>query len=98
MTFQPVPVSIVRRARYEVRDLLSGYPRLYLSLARWRHGTGGGAEAVGDRTEMMIEGYPRSGNTFAVAAFRLAQQRPVIVAHHLHSPAQVLEAVRRRIP
>lgn len=49
-------------------------------------------------TEIVIEGYPRSANTFAVAAFLLAQERPVKVAHHLHVPAQVIRAVQWGIP
>ncbi len=54
--------------------------------------------ALNDKTELVIEGYPRSGNTFAVAAFTLAQQRDVPLAHHLHAPAQVLLAARRGVP
>jgi len=46
----------------------------------------------------VIEGFPRSANTFAVAAFTFAQGRPVKIARHLHAPAQVIEAVRRGIP
>lgn len=46
----------------------------------------------------MIEGFPRSGNTFAVYAFEQAQQRNVSVAHHLHAPAQVMRATRWQIP
>jgi len=49
-------------------------------------------------TEIVIEGFPRSGNTFSVHAFGLAQGRPVKVAHHLHAPAQIMIAVRLGIP
>ena len=54
---------------------------------------------LADETEIVIEGFPRSGNTFAVAAFHLAQQpRDVKIAHHAHIPAQVLAAVRAGLP
>lgn len=53
---------------------------------------------IGMRTEMVIEGFPRSANTFAVVAFRQAQEKPVSIAHHLHFPAQVMEGVRRKLP
>jgi hypothetical protein len=53
---------------------------------------------IGAGTEAVIEGYPRSGNTFAVAAFRLAQKRPVQLAHHVHAPAQILEGLRMGLP
>jgi len=46
------------------------------------------------KTELVIEGYPRSANTFAVEAFKRAQNRPVSIAHHLHAPAQIMRAVR----
>jgi hypothetical protein len=51
-----------------------------------------------EQTEIVIEGFPRSGNTFAVAAFRLAQCRPVKIAHHSHKIAQVTEAIKADIP
>ncbi len=49
-------------------------------------------------TELVIEGYPRSANTFAVLAFQHAQPRDVKLAHHLHVPAQVIRATQWRIP
>jgi hypothetical protein len=49
-------------------------------------------------TELVIEGFPRSGNTFAVAAFMLSQPQPVRIAHHHHVPAQIISAVRQGIP
>lgn len=46
----------------------------------------------------MIEGYPRSANSFAVVAFRTAQPMPLWIAHHLHSEAQLIVAARRSVP
>ncbi|MDE2597570.1 MAG: hypothetical protein KGL44_11900 [Sphingomonadales bacterium] len=46
----------------------------------------------------MIEGFPRSANTFSVVAFQQAQHRPVEIAHHLHAIAQVVSGVRQGIP
>ena len=52
--------------------------------------------------EVLIEGYPRSANSFTVAAFARAQHWPGSgggrIAHHTHAPAHVLEAIRRRVP
>jgi hypothetical protein len=53
---------------------------------------------VSRTTEIVIEGYPRSGNTFAVVAFRLAQGREIEIAHHLHAAAQVKRAARLDVP
>lgn len=49
-------------------------------------------------TEIVIEGFPRSSNTFAVHAFLLSQDRPVKVAHHLHDGYQIAYAVDNDIP
>ena len=53
---------------------------------------------VDRRTQIVIEGIPRSGNTFAVVAFEQAQRESVRIAHHLHMPAQVIRAAQWRIP
>lgn len=53
---------------------------------------------VSRTTEIVIEGYPRSGNTFAVVAFRLAQGREITMAHHLHAAAQIKRAARLDVP
>jgi hypothetical protein len=53
---------------------------------------------VDRKTQLVIEGFPRSGNTFAVVAFEQAQRESFRIAHHLHVPAQVMLAARWRIP
>jgi hypothetical protein len=57
-----------------------------------------GAPVLQSRTRLVIEGFPRCANTFAVIAFQLAQPRPVQLAHHTHMPAQVIAAVPHRTP
>lgn len=54
--------------------------------------------AVRPDTKVVIEGYPRCANTFAVIAFQTAQPEPVRVAHHLHSVAQLRRGVRMKLP
>ena len=85
------------RARHLARTWLSEQPALYLPLARRRY-PGPSPEVVGPDTELVIDGYTRAASTHVVYAFQLAQSRPVRLAHHLHAPAQVIEAVRRRVP
>jgi hypothetical protein len=53
---------------------------------------------VSPTTEIVIEGYPRSGNTYAVVSFRLAQGREIKMAHHLHAAAQIKRAARLDVP
>jgi len=96
---QQKPTSSLSRYR-SVIHYLAGYhwPGLFYALHQLREGKEDGRPAVSRDTELVIEGYPRSGNTFAVHAFRLAQNRPVKIAHHLHVPAQIMRAARFDIP
>ena len=81
-------------AAYRGLTLAARSPVLALSLARLgRYG-----HPLSHDTDIVIEGFPRSGNSFAVAAFRRAQHRPVRIAHHLHAPGHAIAALRRGIP
>jgi hypothetical protein len=73
------------------------HPRLYLPLARHRY-PGPSPRVLDADTEVVIDGYTRSASTFAVYAFQLGQPTPVRLAHHLHAPAQLMEAARRGLP
>lgn len=82
-----------RRALFEVKTVVARYPALAIPIARRRHGV-----PFGPETEIVIEGFPRTGTSFAVAAFNMAQATRVEVACHVHAPAQVVAAARRRVP
>jgi len=90
-------VSPYRHARHRLRTYVSGHPLGYLAFARRRY-TGHNVEVIGPGTELVIDGFTRSATTFAVYAFQLSQDTPIRLAHHLHAPAQLIEAARRRIP
>lgn len=78
---------------------LERWPRLLVWLMRLRHRNARFLRRiVGPDTEIVIEGYPRSGNSFANRAFAAAQPREVSVATHTHSAAQVELATRRGLP
>jgi hypothetical protein len=82
------------RAAFALASRAWAYPAVVLPAARWfGHGV-----VVDDRTDLVVEGFPRSGNSLAVAAIGLAQAEPIRIAHHVHAPAHVLEAVRRSTP
>jgi hypothetical protein len=70
---------------------------VYLAFARHKY-PDHNVEVIGPGTELVIDGYTRSATTFAVYAFQLAQERPTRLAHHLHAPAQLIEAARRGLP
>jgi hypothetical protein len=76
-----------------------GHPSLYFSMYRLMRQDH--ARIVTPDTQLVIEGFPRSGNSFARRAFVLAQDETFDVAriaHHMHVPAQVVRAAQWRIP
>jgi hypothetical protein len=84
---------------YEAKLAVSSHPALAMPAARLRrHGVLVSSAGV----EILIEGYPRSANSFTVAAFARAQGWPGSgggrIAHHTHASAHVIEAVRRKVP
>jgi hypothetical protein len=86
-------IRAARRGVFEAKTIIAEYPSLALPIARRRHGI-----PVGDDTRIVIEGFPRTGTSFAVAAFNLAQDGRVRIACHVHAPAQIVSGVRRRLP
>jgi hypothetical protein len=82
-----------RRVRWVAWQRLGAH-RQYLQVARRRPRRA----VLGADTELVIEGFPRTGNTFAVVAFQIAQARPVPVAHHLHISGHVVAAAERGVP
>ncbi len=54
--------------------------------------------AVQKGTDIVIESYARSANSFATQWFILAQVRNYNIAHHLHIPAQIIKACKWNIP
>ncbi len=53
---------------------------------------------AGRGTAIVIEGFLRSGNTWSVAAFQIANGFDPHVGHHLHGGAHVRRAVRLGLP
>lgn len=57
----------------------------------------GAHRLVTSRSDVCIDGFPRSANTYALAAFR-SWNRGLRVANHIHSPFQVQRAVALGVP
>lgn len=72
---------------------VGGHPWLFFPLLRWREPHRAHL-AAGPDTDLVLEGYPRSSNTFAVTALKYAQPGEVRTADHVHAPAQVIRGVR----
>jgi hypothetical protein len=81
-------------ARRRLRNHVFRSPALYLPLCAIK----GNRFRVRRDTRLLIEGFPRSANTFVEAALRLSQPDDLRLAHHSHAPASVIWACRRGIP
>ena len=84
------------RARHYARRPLARTPYLWDAAMRVRPEKR--ATLARPDTAIVIEGFLRSGNTFSVAAFHIANGPQLHVGRHLHGAAHVLRAVRLGLP
>lgn len=87
-----------RRQLRRARQLLGDHP-VFLPLIL-RATPLGASRRIERTTRLVVEGFPRSGNTYASVALRhaLDLDRPGLLASHVHTPSQVKLAVRRGLP
>ena len=86
----------LREAYIDLRIVARNTPWIFRAMAPLQSDPD--RRAVTRRSDIVIEGAPRSANTFAVEAFRHAQPRPVRMAHHFHAAGQLLLAERWGVP
>ena len=86
----------------EIRLLAERWPWFYVLLLRICYkGKKFEKHIISERTSIVVEGFPRSGNSFAAQAIRLITRRhgkQWRFATHFHSPAHVVYALRYRKP
>jgi len=95
----PLPARLRRtadRARHYARRPLARTPYAWDAAMRVRPGKAATLARPG--TAIVIEGFLRSGNTFSVAAFQIANGAQLHVGRHLHGAPHVLRAVRLGLP
>jgi hypothetical protein len=81
--------------KYKVANQVSNYPALYKTISK---GLTGRDCYTTKRTDMVIDGHPRSANTYATYAFKIAQRKDLVVANHIHKKSQFLTAEKYGIP
>lgn len=77
-----------------IRRWVSIYPDLYIPLRKLRRAD----TVVTQHTDLLIEGFPRSGNTWTEALLREASQDTLALAHHAHAAAHVKRAIKLGVP
>lgn len=87
-------MSAIQKARLDALTALGRYPKLFHSIASIGSNR---STLVRPTTGLCIEAPPRSGNSFFVTGFSMANPT-VQLAHHHHVPAQVLRAISLQVP
>lgn len=81
--------------KYKLANQASNYPIIYSIVSRLLSGRDC---YTTKNTDIVIDGFPRSGNTYATYAFIVAQKKNLIVANHIHKKSQFLLAEKYGIP
>lgn len=96
-----------RRLNFTLHSLIAREPSLWLlyqpyiiwgQIKKKAKGIDPQESSVGSHTELVIDGFQGSANSFATVAFKNSQTKDVLIAHHLHSPSQIIKAVENKIP
>ena len=100
-------INLIRKVSFSFYSLVAREPKyklLYRPYVFWakikRQKLGERADEceVFSTTDLVIDGFQGSANSFVTEAFMQSQTKPVNVAHHLHSPVQIIAAVRQQVP
>lgn len=86
---------ILMGVKYSINGFVARRPALFrawYSRPRYRD------LIIKSSTELVIDGFPRCANSFAVLAFESVQPAPVEIAHHLHAEAQLALGVKFGCP
>jgi hypothetical protein len=82
--------------KFRLGNFLAQYPTLYYSVAGLLFKEKSGQKRVDESVSVIIDGYPRSANTFSYWAFLHAQPEGFdakSVAHHIHKSAQIIRGI-----
>lgn len=86
---------------WELRHRLWHYglwQKAYVSMLRLRRAPSLYAGVARPGTELVIEAFPRSANTFLVHAVENVAPRHLSIAHHLHDPGQMRRGAELGVP
>lgn len=86
-------------SKWTIKRWAGAFPKLYLAFLKHKRRGHWSQNWIVDReSELVIEGFPRSGNSFALSAFKKANPSLRRIATHVHAPSQVEMALHYGIP
>lgn len=88
--------KIIFNLRIIVRVLIGHYFQLYKFVFKSKKNEE--KLLFSSNTGLVIEGFPRVGNTFFVLAFERFCKDQVNIAHHVHLTCQIKEALKNNVP
>ena len=100
-------MDLPRKLSFSYRSIVSTEPSLQLfyqpyiwwgKLKMNAVGVNSQERVVRPKTELVIDGFQGSANSFATEAFKNHQTRSVELSHHMHSPLQVIKAIEQGVP
>jgi len=83
-----------RRIKYSIKDLLDNYPIIYNFLYEKFISS----NYVTSSTNLLVEGFPSSGNTFMYENTKEVLPPNTIISSHLHSVSQLVKSLKFGIP
>jgi hypothetical protein len=90
--------SIIGSAKQRIWFVLNQYPCCSKIFKSYQLLGSKGFCVASENTDIVIEGFPRSANTFAYVAFKTSQEQDYNIAHHLHGISQIKIASKFGIP
>ena len=106
-TINKTIINRIRKVSFSFYSLVAREPKykllyqpyvLWAKIKRQKLGEMSQECEVLSTTDIVIDGFQGSANSFVTEAFMQSQTKPVNVAHHLHSPVQIISAVKQKVP
>ena len=88
-------LTILNDRKYYIHASIGRHPALYYKI--YARGYPFSEMAVRENSDICIEGFPRSANSYAVVTFKL-DNSGIKPGHHLHVPAQIMRACQLNKP
>ena len=85
-----------RKIKYHIKDRLDEYPKVYKFI--YNNILRGNSNGLSLLDDLVVEGFPSSGNTYLTHSISMHLGESLSIAHHMHSTSLVKIALKKEIP